>query len=333
MRKCGSGPEAWSCAAAGASACGRPGESLAARRRRLCLRRLHLPDLPDVRVLRTENPQTTAFIELRARQATRAGRAAAPVQRWVDYARISPNLMRAVLVAEDSTFWEHEGVDFKQMKESMEVNLERMEFERGASTITQQLAKNLYLSPSKNPDSEGPRTAHRAAARSRAVQAAHPGALPERHRVGQWHLRRRGGGADLFRQVRGGARAAGVGAARRRDHQPAAVESRQSEARLRRRQEMILRRMGAATPPPVIAEPTPARLPDRARFQPFAPCRAAPLCCREKSCRRRAPPGLRASRAVRPRAAAIASAWLAAALDRNSLCFAHLDSLKRLYTH
>ncbi len=73
------------------------------------------------------------------------------MQRWVKYARISPNLISAVLVAEDSAFWQHEGVDFKQIKESMEVNLERMEFARGASTITQQLAKNLYLSPSKNP--------------------------------------------------------------------------------------------------------------------------------------------------------------------------------------
>ena len=56
-----------------------------------------------------------------------------------------------MLVAEDGAFWQHDGVDYEQLKESMEVNLERMEFARGASTITQQLAKNLYLSPSKNP--------------------------------------------------------------------------------------------------------------------------------------------------------------------------------------
>ena len=73
------------------------------------------------------------------------------VQQWVPYARISPNLKRAVLVAEDSGFWQHEGIDFEQMKESIEVNIERLEFARGGSTITQQLAKNLYLSPSKNP--------------------------------------------------------------------------------------------------------------------------------------------------------------------------------------
>jgi monofunctional biosynthetic peptidoglycan transglycosylase len=54
-------------------------------------------------------------------------------------------------VAEDSAFWKHEGIDFDQLKESMEINLERMEFARGGSTITQQLAKNLYLSPSRDP--------------------------------------------------------------------------------------------------------------------------------------------------------------------------------------
>src|SRR5918997_3736137 len=107
--------------------------------------------LPDVRPLRTSNPQTTAFMELRAREARARGHAPRRVQQWVPYARISPSLKRAVLVAEDSAFWTHDGLDYEQIKESMELNLERREFVRGASTITQQLAKNLYLSPSKNP--------------------------------------------------------------------------------------------------------------------------------------------------------------------------------------
>jgi len=107
--------------------------------------------LPDVRVLRTQNPSTTAFIELRTRQAHDKGEPPKRLQRWVTYQRISPSLIRAVIVTEDAAFWEHDGIDFQALKESMEVNLERMEFVRGASTITQQLAKNLYLSPSKNP--------------------------------------------------------------------------------------------------------------------------------------------------------------------------------------
>ena len=73
------------------------------------------------------------------------------VQQWTKYSRISPQLTRAVLVAEDDAFWQHEGVDFVQLQESLEVDWARGRLLRGGSTITQQLAKNLYLSPSKNP--------------------------------------------------------------------------------------------------------------------------------------------------------------------------------------
>ena len=107
--------------------------------------------LPDVRSLATTNPATTAFMELRAAEARAAGRTPRRVQRWVPYARISNNLKRAVLVAEDARFWRHEGVDYDELRESIETNLERGRFARGGSTITQQLAKNLYLSPSRNP--------------------------------------------------------------------------------------------------------------------------------------------------------------------------------------
>ena len=61
------------------------------------------------------------------------------------------NLKRAVLVAEDGAFFEHEGIDVEQIRKSIEINLARGGAIRGASTITQQLAKNLYLSPSTNP--------------------------------------------------------------------------------------------------------------------------------------------------------------------------------------
>jgi monofunctional biosynthetic peptidoglycan transglycosylase len=107
--------------------------------------------LPDVRVLAASNPASTAFIELRADQAHDSGKPAKREQRWVSYGRISPHLRRAVLVAEDSAFWQHEGVDFEQLQESIEVDLAKGRFVRGASTITQQLAKNLYLSPTRSP--------------------------------------------------------------------------------------------------------------------------------------------------------------------------------------
>jgi monofunctional biosynthetic peptidoglycan transglycosylase len=104
-----------------------------------------------VRRLATSNPTTTAFIELRAREALASGKKPKRIQRWVSYNRISAHLKRAVLVAEDDAFWQHEGVDYEQLQESLEVDWARGQLVRGASTITQQLAKNLYLSPSRNP--------------------------------------------------------------------------------------------------------------------------------------------------------------------------------------
>src|SRR5439155_1865493 len=107
--------------------------------------------LPDVRPLKTENPTAAAWMELRDREAAAKGRSPRRVQRWVSYSHVSPNLKRAVLVAEDDAFWQHEGVDFEQLQESFVIDWARGRLLRGGSTITQQLAKNLYLSPSKNP--------------------------------------------------------------------------------------------------------------------------------------------------------------------------------------
>jgi len=107
--------------------------------------------LPDVRPLKTTNPTTTAFMELRAREARANGQQPRRVMGWVSYRNISPDLKRAVLVAEDDAFWQHDGVDYEQLQESLEADWARGRFLRGGSTITQQLAKNLYLSPSKNP--------------------------------------------------------------------------------------------------------------------------------------------------------------------------------------
>jgi len=107
--------------------------------------------LPDVRPLATVNPGDTAWMELRTSEAAAAGKRLRHVQQWVPYTRISQNLKRAVLAAEDDAFFEHEGVDLEQMRRSFEEDLKNGKISRGGSTITQQLAKNLYLSPSKDP--------------------------------------------------------------------------------------------------------------------------------------------------------------------------------------
>jgi len=74
-----------------------------------------------------------------------------PDWRFTPYSGIAPALKRAVLVAEDIRFFEHHGFDYGEMKTALEDALEEREVPRGASTITQQLAKNLWLSPSRNP--------------------------------------------------------------------------------------------------------------------------------------------------------------------------------------
>lgn len=106
---------------------------------------------PDVAKLATERPATTAFMEQRKRQLRREGKDDTLQWRWVSYDSISPSLRRAVLVAEDNAFYDHEGVDVKAMQEAFERNWKRGKVTHGGSTITQQLAKNLYLSPSRNP--------------------------------------------------------------------------------------------------------------------------------------------------------------------------------------
>ena len=107
--------------------------------------------LPDVRALAKTNPTSTAWMRLRADEAAGDGRKLRHLHRWVPYSRISPNLKRAVLVAEDSAFWDHDGIDYEELRAAIRVASQRGTAIRGASTITQQLAKNLYLSPSRDP--------------------------------------------------------------------------------------------------------------------------------------------------------------------------------------
>jgi monofunctional biosynthetic peptidoglycan transglycosylase len=106
---------------------------------------------PDVGALSRRAPATTAFIE-RWRVAQRsAGRDDRVDRRWVSYAAISPSVKLAVLVAEDINFFSHHGFDSGEIRKALGQAVEDLEFPRGASTISQQLAKNLWLSPSRDP--------------------------------------------------------------------------------------------------------------------------------------------------------------------------------------
>ena len=214
--------------------------------------------LPDVRVLRRSNPETTAFIELRADEARARGGKPRRVQRWVPYSRFAPNLVRAVLLTEDAAFWSHDGLDYQQIKESMEVNLERREFARGASTITQQLAKNLYLSPSKNPLRK---VRELLIARRLESELSKQRILELYLNVIEW-----GDGiygAEAAARTYFGRSAAGLSESESAllaaaIANPRVMNPGNPTARLRRRQQMVMRRMGAVEPPPIIVSaPTP----------------------------------------------------------------------------
>jgi len=234
--------------------------------------------LPDVRPLRAGTPSTTAFMQLRADQAHAKGLPEKRDWQWVPYARISANLKRAVIVSEDSAFWQHDGVDYQQLKESFETNLERMEFARGGSTITQQLAKNLYLSPSKNPIRK---VRELLIARRLEAELSKQRILEIYLNVVEW-----GNGiygAEAAARTYFNKSAAELSASESALLAGALVNARlldpgKPTARLRRRQELILRRMDAVTPPPVIAEPvsSPMPAPDLGPVPPLPPPVTAP---------------------------------------------------------
>src|SRR4051812_49327661 len=107
--------------------------------------------LPDVSSLKKRPPSSTTYMELRRRQARAKGRKLDLRWTWVGSGEISENLKRAVVTAEDDEFWRHDGVDWPAIKAAWERNRKAGRFAAGGSTITMQLARNLYLSPSKNP--------------------------------------------------------------------------------------------------------------------------------------------------------------------------------------
>lgn len=106
---------------------------------------------PDVSRLQKERPGRTSFMTYRERQWKREGVKKEIHQQWAPLKRISPYAVKAVIIAEDDKFWSHEGFDFAAIQKAVEKDLRKKRFKAGGSTISQQLAKNLYLTPSKNP--------------------------------------------------------------------------------------------------------------------------------------------------------------------------------------
>jgi monofunctional biosynthetic peptidoglycan transglycosylase len=106
--------------------------------------------LPDVRKLQHQNPTTTALIENRVLQAQQSNKILNIRQHWVEFNAIPQLLKDTIRITEDAAFYQHNGIDYTQLKEAIKKNWEKGKYARGGSTITQQLAKNLYLSTDKS---------------------------------------------------------------------------------------------------------------------------------------------------------------------------------------
>ncbi|SME98438.1 monofunctional biosynthetic peptidoglycan transglycosylase [Pseudogulbenkiania subflava] len=100
---------------------------------------------------RTNNPSASAFMNEQLARLQEENPDAELHHKWVPYQRISPNLKRAIIAAEDAKFVDHEGFDWDGIESAFEKNLKRGKIVAGGSTISQQLAKNLFLSGHKTP--------------------------------------------------------------------------------------------------------------------------------------------------------------------------------------
>ena len=96
------------------------------------------------------NPESTAFMDARLSDMQAKNPRAQLRQRWVPYTQISSHVKRAVVVAEDAKFLQHDGFDWEGMQNALEKNWRRGRIVAGGSTISQQLAKNLFLSGRRN---------------------------------------------------------------------------------------------------------------------------------------------------------------------------------------
>lgn len=96
------------------------------------------------------NPETSRFMSIRLDELREKNPQATLKHQWVDYHQVSAHLKRAVVAAEDDRFMEHHGFDLRGIEDAFKKNQRKGKSVAGGSTITQQLAKNLFLSPSRS---------------------------------------------------------------------------------------------------------------------------------------------------------------------------------------
>jgi monofunctional biosynthetic peptidoglycan transglycosylase len=106
--------------------------------------------LPDVGDLETNNPRSSALMLQRFREAKQSQRHLVIRHQWVPFNRIPKLLKDTIRVTEDAAFYQHQGLDLNELKAAIKKNWQKGKYVRGASTISQQLAKNLYLTTDKS---------------------------------------------------------------------------------------------------------------------------------------------------------------------------------------
>ena len=143
-------------------------------------------------------PRETAFMAQRLAEARDKGRRIELRYSWVPYSRIATPMKRAMIAAEDAKFVEHSGFDWEGIEQAQEKNRRRGRIVAGGSTITQQLAKNLFLSPAKSYWRKVEEAVITVLLEALLPKAADLRALSQRDRMGQRRLRRRGRGAPLL---------------------------------------------------------------------------------------------------------------------------------------
>jgi monofunctional biosynthetic peptidoglycan transglycosylase len=106
---------------------------------------------PRLARLKDDAPGMTAFMKYRMAMSRKAGKELVIAQTWIPLSRTSPYLVQAVVISEDDKFWSHKGFDLEAIKTALRRDIRKKTWRYGGSTITQQLAKNLFLSPSRDP--------------------------------------------------------------------------------------------------------------------------------------------------------------------------------------
>jgi monofunctional biosynthetic peptidoglycan transglycosylase len=105
---------------------------------------------PDVKLWKSKHPQKTAYMEFRDKDKNYVKIRNKVFYKWIPLSQVPDLMQKTIVVSEDAAFWSHEGIDWYEIRESLKKNIREGGFLRGGSTITQQVARNLYLTPEKN---------------------------------------------------------------------------------------------------------------------------------------------------------------------------------------